>query len=92
VAGVALNPIEATAVNSHYRTLHVYEIVLAQTASNPFVFLDKHCATLSRLQARADGLRASDVGLQHEKPQQNGSNPAEDLKREAWTLKSITVP
>ena len=46
VAGVALNPIEATAVNSHYRTLHVYEIVLAQTASNPFVFLDKHCATL----------------------------------------------
>jgi len=46
VSRVALNPIEAPAMNSHYRTLHVYEIVLAQTASNPFVFLDKHCATL----------------------------------------------
>ena len=45
VAGVALNPVKAAAVNGHYRTLHVYEIVLAQTASNPFIFLDKHCAT-----------------------------------------------
>ena len=36
VAGVALNPVKATAVNGHYRTLHVDEIVLTQTASNPF--------------------------------------------------------
>jgi hypothetical protein len=78
-------------VNRHYRTLHVYEIVLAQTASNPFVFLDKHCATLSRLQAGADGLRASDVGLQHESLSKL-SKPAEDVKPEAWSLKSITVP
>ena len=53
VARVALNSIKAATVNSHYRTLHVYEIVLAQSASNPFIFLDKHCAILSRLsQAR----------------------------------------
>lgn len=47
VAGVALNAVKAATVNSHYRTLHVDEIVLAQTASSPFMFLNKHCATLS---------------------------------------------
>jgi hypothetical protein len=51
VAGVALNPVEAPAMDSHDRTLHVDEIVLAQTASNPFIFLDNNCATLSGLQA-----------------------------------------
>jgi hypothetical protein len=51
VAGVALNPVEASAMDSHDRTLHVDEIVLAQTASNPFIFLDNNCATLFRLQA-----------------------------------------
>ena len=45
MAGVALNPVKASAVDSHYRTLHVDEIVLAQTASNPFIFLDNNCAT-----------------------------------------------
>jgi hypothetical protein len=52
VAGIALNPIKAAAVNGHYGALHVYEIVLAQSASNPFMFLDKHCATLSGPSAR----------------------------------------
>ena len=51
VAGVALNSVEAPAVDGHDRTLHVDEIVLAQTASNPFIFLDNNCATLSGLQA-----------------------------------------
>jgi hypothetical protein len=45
VAGVALNSVKAPAVDGHYRTLHVDEIVLAQTASNPFVFLNNNCAT-----------------------------------------------
>ena len=44
VAGVALNPVKATAMDGHYRTLHVDEIVLAQTASNPFIFLNNNCA------------------------------------------------
>ena len=44
VTRVALNPIETAAMNGHHGTLHVYEIVLAQSASNPFMFLDKHCA------------------------------------------------
>ena len=38
MAGVALNSVKAAAVNSHYRTLHVDEIVLAQTASVPFMW------------------------------------------------------
>lgn len=48
VAGVALNAVKAATVNSHYRTLHVDEIVLTQTASSPFIFLNKHCATMSQ--------------------------------------------
>src|SRR5262249_33748225 len=48
VAGVTLNSVKASAMDGHYRTLHVDEIVLAQTASNPFIFLDNNCATFVR--------------------------------------------
>jgi hypothetical protein len=74
VAGVALNPVEAPAMDGHNRTLHVDEIVLAQTASNPFIFLDNNCATLSGLPASGFRLQAYQrfrlqtpgSGLQHE--------------------------
>jgi hypothetical protein len=46
MAGITLNAVKAAAVNGHHGTLHVDEIVLAQTASSPFMFLNKHCATL----------------------------------------------
>src|SRR3954467_12703736 len=36
MAGVALHTIETPAVDRHHRALHVDEIVLAQTASDPF--------------------------------------------------------
>src|SRR4051794_35314244 len=36
VAGVALHAIQTAAMDRHHRALHVNEIVLAQTASNPF--------------------------------------------------------
>src|SRR3954470_11571784 len=36
MAGVALHTVEAPAVDCHDRALHVDEIVLAQTASDPF--------------------------------------------------------
>jgi hypothetical protein len=39
VAGVALHAVKTAAVNRHDRALHVDEIVLAQMASNPFLFL-----------------------------------------------------
>ena len=59
MAGVALNAVKAAAVNSHYRTLHVDEIVLTQTASSPFVFLNKHCATIGLLSSRFTGVPIS---------------------------------
>jgi hypothetical protein len=37
VAGIALHAVETAAMNRHHRALHVYEIVLAQPASNPFL-------------------------------------------------------
>src|SRR4051794_27757725 len=37
MAGVALHTVEAPAVDCHDRALHVDEIVLAQTASDPFL-------------------------------------------------------
>jgi hypothetical protein len=70
MAGVALNAVKTAAVNGHHGTLHVDEIVLAQTASSPFMFLNKHCATLRllapelrRLQAQGSRLRALGFGL-----------------------------
>ena len=45
VAGVALHAVKPSTMNRHDRTLHVNEIVLAQTASIPFMFLINHCAT-----------------------------------------------
>jgi hypothetical protein len=45
VAGVALHAVETAAVNRHDRPLHVDEIVLAQTASIPFMVLNNDCAT-----------------------------------------------
>jgi hypothetical protein len=36
VAGVTLHAVESAAVNRHDRALHVDQIVLAQSASNPF--------------------------------------------------------
>jgi hypothetical protein len=36
VAGIALHAVKPAAVNCHHCALHVNEIVLAQTASNPF--------------------------------------------------------
>ena len=39
VAGVALHAVKTAAVNRHDRALHVDEIVLAQMASIPFLFL-----------------------------------------------------
>jgi hypothetical protein len=55
MARVALNPVKTAAMNGHYRTLHIDEIVLAQTASNPFMVLDKHCATLFGLSVAGFG-------------------------------------
>ena len=43
VAGVALHAVKTATVNRHNRALHVNEIVLAQTASNPFL-TNKYCA------------------------------------------------
>src|SRR5438132_13885605 len=43
MAGVALHAVKPAAVNRHDRALHVDKIVLAQTASNPFLS-DKYCA------------------------------------------------
>jgi hypothetical protein len=37
MAGVALHAVEPAAVNGHDCALHVYEVILAQTASNPFL-------------------------------------------------------
>jgi hypothetical protein len=36
VACVALHAVKPAAVNRHHRALHVNEIILAQSASNPF--------------------------------------------------------
>ena len=47
MAGVALHAVKTTTVNRHDRTLHVNEIVLAQTASVPFL-LNNYCATSGR--------------------------------------------
>ena len=44
VAGVALHAVKPAAVDRHDGALHVNQIVLAQTASNPF-FSDNYCAT-----------------------------------------------
>ena len=44
VAGVALHAVKTATVNRHNRALHVNEIVLAQTASDPFL-TNKYCAT-----------------------------------------------
>ena len=44
VAGVALHAVKPAAVNRHDCALHVNEIVLAQSASNPFLS-DNYCAT-----------------------------------------------
>src|SRR5580698_7725534 len=38
VASVALHAVEPAAVNRHDRALHVNEIILAQSASNPFSY------------------------------------------------------
>jgi hypothetical protein len=43
MAGVALHAIKSAAMDRHDRALHVDEIVLAQTASNPFLS-NNHCA------------------------------------------------
>ena len=37
VAGIALDPVEPTAVNGDHGSLHVYEIILAQMLANPFL-------------------------------------------------------
>ena len=44
VAGVALHAVKPAAVNRHDRALHVDEIVIAQTASSPFLS-NNYCAT-----------------------------------------------
>ena len=36
VSSVALHAVKPAAVNRHHRALHVNEIILAQSASNPF--------------------------------------------------------
>jgi hypothetical protein len=41
VAGVTLNPIQPTAVDRHDGALHINEVVLAQTASRPFLLYSK---------------------------------------------------
>jgi hypothetical protein len=48
VAGVALHAVQPAAVDRDDSALHVYEIVLAQTASVPFL-LDNYCATLGTI-------------------------------------------
>src|SRR5439155_6110513 len=45
VAVVALYAVKTATVNRHNRALHFNEIVLAQTASSPFL-TNKYCATL----------------------------------------------
>lgn len=45
VSGITLHAVETAAVNRHDGALHVDEIVLTQTASVPFIVLNKHCAT-----------------------------------------------
>ena len=47
VSGVTLHAVETATMNRHDRALHVDEIVLTQTASIPFIVLNKHCATKS---------------------------------------------
>ena len=44
MAGIALHAVKPAAVNRHDCALHVNEIVLAQSASNPFLS-DNYCAT-----------------------------------------------
>jgi len=70
MAGVALNAVKAAAVNGHHGTLHVDEIVLAQTASSPFMFLNKHCATLRAPRSRLTA--AAGFGLQAHLEKVNG--------------------
>ena len=43
VAGIALHAVKPAAVNRHDCALHVNEIVLAQSASNPFFFRQLLC-------------------------------------------------
>jgi hypothetical protein len=43
VAGVALHAVKPAAVNRHDCALHINEIILAQSASNPFLS-DNYCA------------------------------------------------
>ena len=47
VPSVALYPVEASTVHRDDRALHIDEIVLTQTASNPFMFLTSYCVTRS---------------------------------------------
>ena len=45
MAGITLDSVEPATVNRHDGALHVDEIVLTQTASIPFMVLNKHYAT-----------------------------------------------